>query len=767
MDTCPNCQQPIPDDAPFGLCVCEALVDALEDKPALGGRQQVGAYRILRKLGEGGFGEVFLATQKEHVHWRVALKILKRGVDSAAVIRRFAAEQKALALMDHPNVAAILDGGVTDDGLPFFVLEYVEGEDIKSFCRQHQLGIEDRLRLFMQVCRGVHHAHQKGIIHRDLKPSNVMVSAEDGEYYPKVIDFGIAKAAAAEFDVKSLVTRPNQLVGTLGYMSPEQARAASDIDVTSDIYSLGCLLYELLTGVVPIGRSQVKALPPEQVIRFICEVEPPIPSARLARIEKRKPTFLTKLTKGGKRLRGDIDWIVMKALAKDRSRRYESTDDFARDIDHFLNHLPVTAQPESRWYVMRKFAKRHRAVVIAGAAIATTLVAGSVVSTQLFLRAEAKRRSLAETQDERRSEERRIREAQADADRFIALSLECLYPKFKETQEVDRLASIAADAQTLYSAADHPNASLFYRIGEILRADGNPKQASAAYENAAAIAEEEFATDVQVRALLAMAAVHDDPDESLSILHKTEESLRDEASVSVRVACFQALSEAFEGRGQLELAISYALKAESALKARATDDEWLVAWASSLRRLGALHLKGTHLGDAEAALEAALRGLSELESEAAMLESVRVQMLWSDLAERRNQLAEAIEHLAGAVELLWRVGKLPENWRMRQGLMERKLARLCAGLDDPAYWRQSKAYRASAIDRWEALLVDLPKDATIRRHLAREHFEMAQLLKRQGRYYEPYKRQGIAALSIPQPLADEESVFLRSLLNDI
>ncbi len=343
---------------------------------------RIGPYKLLQQIGEGGFGVVFLAEQEQPVMRRVALKIVKLGMDTKQVIARFEQERQALAMMDHPNIARVLDAGATATGRPYFVMDLVKGSSIVEFCDRGQLTIDERLALFTQVCHAVQHAHGKGIIHRDLKSSNVLVTVQDGKPLAKVIDFGIAKATAQKLTDKTLFTEHQQVIGTLQYMSPEQAEGSLDIDTRTDVYSLGVLLYELLTGSTPFDRKTIRDAMFGEIQRMIREVEPPRPSTRLsdshellAGIAAHRRVEPKRL---GKLLRGDLDWIVMKALEKDRTRRYETADGFAADIVRYLGGEAVVAAPPSAAYRVVKFVRRHRGPVTAGVLLAATLLVGVV-----------------------------------------------------------------------------------------------------------------------------------------------------------------------------------------------------------------------------------------------------------------------------------------------------------------------------------------------------------------------------------------------------
>jgi serine/threonine protein kinase/Tfp pilus assembly protein PilF len=356
--------------------------DAWEGPRSEGPGGRIGPFRILAKLGEGGFGAVFDAEQDEPIKRRVALKVIKLGMDTEEVIARFEAERQALAMMDHPHIAKVLDAGATASGRPYFVMERVEGEPITAFCDRLALSIDARLDLFDQVCAAVQHAHSKGVIHRDLKPSNVLVCLQDNKPFAKVIDFGIAKATSGRLTDRTLQTELHQVMGTPLYMSPEQASGSADIDTRSDIYSLGVMLYELLTGSTPVESRSLRSALFAEIQRLICEVDPPPPSSRLAQTTGGNPAVATKRSAGARQLnrlvRGELDWIVMKALEKDRGRRYETANGLAMDLRRYRHAEPVLAAPPSASYRIRKFVRRHRGAVAAGSLVAASLLAGIV-----------------------------------------------------------------------------------------------------------------------------------------------------------------------------------------------------------------------------------------------------------------------------------------------------------------------------------------------------------------------------------------------------
>jgi len=365
------------------------LAEAVADDPR--GRI-VGRYKLLEEIGEGAFGQVYMAEQKEPVHRKVALKIIKAGMDTKEVVARFEAERQALALMDHPNIAQVFDGGVTQAGRPYFVMELVKGIPITDYCDRQSLPMAERLQLFMQVCHAVQHAHQKGIIHRDLKPGNILVTLIDGKPVPKIIDFGVAKALGRQLTEKTLFTAFEQIIGTPAYMSPEQtAISGVDVDTRSDIYSLGVLLYELLTGVTPIDAEMVRKAGLDEVRRMIRETDPPMPSTRLRTLGDKltdvahhrhaEPSTLTRM------VHGDLDWIVMKALEKERNRRYATANALDADLRRYLEHRPVEARPPSTVYRFRKLVRRNRPAFALGAAVLVALLFGIAASSWQIVRA--------------------------------------------------------------------------------------------------------------------------------------------------------------------------------------------------------------------------------------------------------------------------------------------------------------------------------------------------------------------------------------------
>jgi serine/threonine protein kinase/tetratricopeptide (TPR) repeat protein len=453
----------------------------------------IGRYKLLEQIGAGGMGIVFMAEQQEPVRRKVALKVIKPGMDTRQVIARFEAERQALAVMDHPSIARVLDAGTTQSGHPYFVMELVRGVPITSYCDENNLPVRDRLELFASVCQAIQHAHTKGIIHRDIKPTNILVTRQDGRPVVKIIDFGVAKAMGQQLTEKTLFTNFAQMIGTPLYMSPEQAEQSGvDIDTRSDIFSLGVLLYELLTGSTPVDAEQLKRAAFDEIRRIIREDEPQTPSARIsgsntlpaiAAHRHIEPARLSNL------VRGELDWIVMKALEKDRDRRYETANAFATDLLHYLNDEPVQACPPSPAYRFRKFSRRNRVALVTVALVASSLVLGTVASTWQAIRAtraeglaedrliaETKARTEADNARAAEAEQRRLAEAErakAEAQRAVA---EANYQKAHEA--VDKYFTLVSESKLLDVPGLQPlrkelleSALLFYQGSAVERTD--------------------------------------------------------------------------------------------------------------------------------------------------------------------------------------------------------------------------------------------------------------------------------------------------------
>ena len=418
--------------------------------------QVIGRYKLLQKIGEGGFGIVYMADQQKPVVRRVALKIIKLGMDTKQVIGRFEAERQALAMMDHPNIAKVLDAGATETGRPYFVMELVRGIPIGEYCDTNNLGTRERLDLFVRVCSAIQHAHHKGIIHRDVKPSNVLVTLHDGTPVPKVIDFGIAKATQHRLTERTVFTEFHQFIGTPGYMSPEQTEMSGlDIDTRSDIYSLGVLLYELLTGTTPFSLDQLHRAAYEEICRIIRNEEPPRPSTRISTLGDQRDTVAksrgTDPSSLSRILRGDLDWIVMKCLEKDRTRRYETANALAVDVQRHLDGEPVLASPPSPLYRLRKLVARYKVAAVVVALVSTTVLASTIALSLMY--SEQKRLyeqqgALLEEVEEKRVEAERLSE-EAVAQKQAAL--ENLYRSLVGEARALRLARIPGYREEVWS----------------------------------------------------------------------------------------------------------------------------------------------------------------------------------------------------------------------------------------------------------------------------------------------------------------------------
>jgi serine/threonine protein kinase len=417
---------------------------------------RIGRYRLIDRLGSGGCGVVYLAEQQEPVKRKVALKIIRLGMNTESVIARFASERRALSMMDHPNIARVLDAGSTASGFPYFVMELVDGEKITDFCDNHRLDLRQRLKLFILVCDAIQHAHQKGVIHRDIKPSNVLVRHHDGRPEPKVIDFGIAKAAVGDSDADATITQCGQLIGTPAYMSPEQAQGGMDVDTRSDIYSLGALLCELLTGSPPLKVEHSHELGVEGIRSLLREGETSMPSNRVRAIPRSEVVKIASRRSADPQrlpsmLAGDLDWIVMKAVENDRQRRYETANALALDVQRHLREEPVLARPPSRRYLLGKMIRRNRVTFAAASIAVAGLLGGFGVSTWLFLRERDARQEQARLRviaEQARATEVRLRQAAKAVDQVAQAAV---LLRYDEKDQADKLLDAIPAAQVPHS----------------------------------------------------------------------------------------------------------------------------------------------------------------------------------------------------------------------------------------------------------------------------------------------------------------------------
>ncbi|WP_406697429.1 protein kinase [Singulisphaera sp. Ch08] len=578
------------------------LTSAFDSRPGdLEPGTTIGPYKLLEAIGEGGMGTVYMAEQAEPVRRRVALKVIKPGMDSRQVVARFEAERQALAMMDHPNIAKVFDGGLTPWGRPYFVMELVRGLPITEYCDEQQLPIAERLDLFVLVCRAVQHAHQKGVIHRDIKPSNVLVTVVDGVGVPQVIDFGVAKAAVGALTEKTLFTGFHQFVGTPLYVSPEQAELSGvDVDTRSDIYSLGVLLYELLTGTTPFDPETLRRAAFDEMRRIIREEEPQRPSTRLGSLGDQLSTVSARRKADPRRLgpsiKGELDWVVMKALEKDRRRRYETASDFAADVMRYLTDRPVEAFPPSNWYRFAKFARRNRAALATGVVLFLALTGGVAVSSWLAVRAiRAERRAEARTTQARRAVDEMYTQV---AEKWLAQQ-----PKLTAVQ-----AEFLEKALGFYEAfaaeqGDAPEAQFEaararHRVGVIQFAFGKFDQAAAASQQAVG----------QLEALAAR--------------HPTRPAYRTELAA----ACLSLATQEVE-LDRLDEAETLQKRAVSTLEAVAAEApkgrESQVQLARSLAALGGLYERRGRYQEAEPLLRRGLGLFERLDAEGPLPHGLR------------------------------------------------------------------------------------------------------------------------------------------------
>jgi serine/threonine protein kinase/Tfp pilus assembly protein PilF len=647
----------------------------------------IGSFRLLELIGEGGFGRVWVAEQSAPVRRRVALKIIKAGMDSREVLARFEMERQTLAVMDHPNVAKVFDAGVTVRGRPYFVMEHVPGPSITNFCDSSRLRVRQRLELFTPVCDAVHHAHQKGIIHRDLKPSNILVTLIDGRPLPKVIDFGIAKATGSALDEHTAYTEIGRLMGTPEYMSPEQAAGGRDIDTRSDVYSLGVVLYQMLTGTLPFDGRTLREAGSDGIARMIRELDPPKPSTRFLTLISEPVTHQAGATPAEiaschgtdmrslqRELRGDLDWIVMKCLEKDRARRYESAGELARDVRRYLDGEAVVAAPPSPTYRLTKLARRHRGAIVAAGAVLATLIAGLAVSLRLFfqereahdravaaestqtaLREQAEDARVAESQQRKSAETERDRARKESAkatkiNQFLQHMLSAIQPERARGQRELTVRQVLDEAAAKIEAGslrDEPEVdaavrttigSMYDRLGLFDRAE---QYLSAALEARRGLLGDEHYDTLQ--SVMELASLKLDREDFLS----AEALLRPALEIQPKMlgeghadvaSLRNLLGEACFALGKLDEAESLLNKALQSRRAGPPN----VEMAHALNSLGKIRMQRSDYAAAEAlwreALETGLKAAGE--------DEVAVATAYSNLAALLNSRGDA----AGAVE---------------------------------------------------------------------------------------------------------------------
>jgi serine/threonine protein kinase/tetratricopeptide (TPR) repeat protein len=604
---------------------------------------KIGLYKLLQQIGEGGFGIVFMAEQHQPVHRRVALKIIKPGMDSAQVIARFEAERQALAMMDHQNIAKVYDAGTTDAARPYFVMELVHGVPITRYCDDNHLTVRERLELFMPVCKAVQHAHQKGIIHRDLKPSNVLVCLYDGQPVPKVIDFGVAKATEQRLTERTMFTQYGQIIGTLQYMSPEQAEVSQlGVDTRSDVYSLGVMLYELLTGSTPLQRLREAGL--AEMLKMIKEEEPPKPSTRLSSAQESAKIAAARRTepaKLAKLVRGELDWIVMKCLEKDRARRYDTANGLARDIERYLHDEAVEACPPSTVYRLRKLARKHRAAfTVAAVFLAFLMLTGALCAWQAVRATQAEGRAMAERDRAAQEKDRAqasFRMARDTVDRFFTQVGES--PQLQAQGMEKFRKDLLQNAKEFYErfireqhdapAARHDLGVAHVRLAKIQQVLGDYREAETTLEKAIALlgalsGEQPDAADYQ-RDLAAGYAALGDVYRGTSRFDNAEAAYQQALAIREKLAADHPITAAYQsalantyfGLGLVHRQADRAAKATAsyeraqALQTRLVQEnpreaEYQVALAKTQTALGIEYSRSDLTPKAEAALKEAL-----------------------------------------------------------------------------------------------------------------------------------------------------------------
>ncbi|MEZ5327641.1 MAG: protein kinase [Verrucomicrobiales bacterium] len=760
----------IPVDAPFGVCPdCAAgemfgFIDNDDTQcDAVAADERIPGFTIVRELGEGGFGLVYLARQESPVRRQVALKVLKPGIDSAQILARFDAEKQVLARMDHPNVAQVFDGGETVDGMPYFAMEYVDGFDLRTFCEEQKLDMRGRLALFTEVCRGVHHAHQKGIVHRDLKPSNVMVMLEDGQPLAKVIDFGIAKALAHEADGAdgadgaAMETRPNQMLGTLPYMSPEQLTESGGVDARSDIYALGALLYEILTGTPPFGKAQLKGRSDAEKLAMIRDIDPPLPSVRVAgRLKKRLTTAGASTgssTHIVKALRGDIDWVVMKALEKEPTRRYDTARQMADDLNRYLNNEPVLASPAGGWYRARKFARRYRGVVAAAAVVAFAFIGAVTASGLFYVHADSDRKAAAAAfyRSEREAAARRA--AQRELDSTLSFAVHDLYRQLNNSNDLEVLTEVAGQATRYFAAQletdsvmalDLPiRRSALQNCSDILRSAGDQATAEMALKSAMSIAFDDSERNAILLDLAdlylefnADAAAKQAIDQAHAFYSGQHES---PASAAGMARVFALISRLHEGQSRWADAIDAARK-EGAWREKTSN----VSAEERIQTLTRLARFLSANGSNDEAIATAEQAISFLVADAApdMLALARLHRFVGEAQRRLSPAAPeaTADHWSEAFKVLSSMMDPPDAWRIERAGIAEDLAALCAFQAD---FSAAVTRQMAALADWTELHRRARSDQGYAESLARAHFDMGRYKKTLALPFREHWRAGL------------------------
>jgi serine/threonine protein kinase len=714
------------------------------EEPGEKAGERIGRYKLLEAIGSGGFGTVWMAEQEEPVRRKVALKVIKLGMDTKQVVARFEAERQALALMDHPNIAKVLDGGATRAGRPYFVMELVRGVPITAYCQQARLPTRQRLELFRKVCHAIQHAHQKGVIHRDIKPSNILVTQIDGEAHPKVIDFGIAKATERRLTERTLFTEFRQMVGTPEYMAPEQAEMVGvDVDTRADVYSLGVLLYELLTGTKPFEIKSLLQRGYDEILRTIREVDPPRPSNRLSTLGERLPEIAayqqTQPRSLGKLVHGELDWIVMKALEKDRARRYSTAQDFAADVERFLLDEAVQASAPGRFYRLRKFVSRHKLGAASVLLLAVLLISSMLVSLFLARQAHAERdRAL---QQALMAQEMQVRMLEANRDAEVAedkaahvsgflTDLFASADPYPQKEVAVREVLDAAASRLPVEFGDQPlvEARVRQTVGKAYGALGLHAEGLAHLERSLEIQRRQLGENdwriLEIQAELAAGCAADGQlRRSRELWEATLENARAHPGSDSRAQLrWQIL------RAETESSLGYKERARQLLLQLAVDHAALLDGDSDLRcqwvaSLGRVHLDLVELAEAEACLEEALRYAAEghadnAEARALVLAEARLD--WAQLLDARGNRIEARqiwEDLAhgfmdaplGRRRIAWRAQlALAQShseegqWQAAESLfaplvLQREVAESSIGADVFAAY----ASCLMALDRWE------------------------------------------------------------------